>query len=94
MIHVRKALRKLFTLPATLLRGMITLYQHTLSFDHGPLKFLYPYGYCKHTPTCSEYAKIVLQKRSFFVAIFLSVKRILSCHPWAKISDEKMKEWM
>ena len=37
--------------------GPIVAYQHTLSFDHGPMKVLYPYGYCRFHPSCSEYCR-------------------------------------
>lgn len=71
---------------------IITLYQNTLSPDHGPLRHLYRYGYCRHSPTCSEYAKIQLKQRGAVVGSFLAMKRVLSCNPFAKISDEKWQE--
>jgi uncharacterized protein len=77
-----------------MLIGLVTLYQHTLSPDHGPLKGLYPYGYCRHEPTCSEYAKKVLLERGAIIGTLLSAKRVLSCHPWKKISDEKARKIM
>jgi len=70
----------------------IRLYQHTLSPDHGPLKSLYRYGYCRHSPTCSKYAVDVLQQRSLPIALFLITKRLLSCHPWKKPSKERILE--
>ncbi|MBQ3495931.1 MAG: membrane protein insertion efficiency factor YidD [Clostridia bacterium] len=39
---------------------------------------------CIYTPTCSEYAIEALQKRSFFVAIFLIIRRLLRCNPFHK----------
>ncbi len=39
---------------------------------------------CAFTPTCSEYAIEALEKRSFFVAVFLIIRRLLRCNPLAK----------
>jgi len=95
MLHAfRKALFILLRLPATLLLGVIVVYQRTLSPDHGLLKDLYPYGFCRHEPTCSEFAKEVLTKKPLHTALCQITKRVLSCHPWQKPSDEKLKKIM
>jgi uncharacterized protein len=39
---------------------------------------------CRFTPTCSHYTVEALQKHGLFYGGFLSLKRILSCHPWGK----------
>ncbi len=72
--------------------AIITLYQNTLSPDHGPLRHLYPYGYCRHSPTCSEYAKQQLRERGLIIGSLMAVKRVLSCNPFTKISDAKWRE--
>ena len=36
---------------------------------------------CRFLPTCSEYCIEALEKKGFFVGIFLTFKRILKCHP-------------
>ena len=36
---------------------------------------------CRYQPTCSEYSIESLKTYGFFKGVFLSVKRILSCHP-------------
>jgi putative membrane protein insertion efficiency factor len=59
---------------------VVYLYQKTLSLDHGPLKFLHPYGYCKFYPTCSEYAKQVLVKDGV-LGLSKIFKRVISCTP-------------
>lgn len=61
----------------------LRVYQKTLSFDHGPLKFLYPHGYCCYYPSCSEYTIQALLKYGVFVGIFKGIWRILRCHPWS-----------
>lgn len=77
---------------SSILIGLVTLYQKTLSPDHGPLRHLYTYGYCRHSPTCSEYAKIQLKEKGAVVGSFLAIKRVLSCNPFTKISDAKWRE--
>ena len=41
---------------------------------------------CSYTPTCSAYAVEAIKKHGPFYGFYLSVKRILSCHPWSKKS--------
>ncbi len=39
---------------------------------------------CIYTPTCSSYALKALEKYGVIKGTYLSVKRILRCHPFAK----------
>jgi len=39
---------------------------------------------CRFYPTCSEYAKQALLKYGLFKGLFLSIKRILRCHPFCQ----------
>ena len=36
---------------------------------------------CRYLPTCSEYSIEALKEFGFIKGIYLSLKRILSCHP-------------
>ena len=36
---------------------------------------------CRYLPTCSEYSIDALKEFGFFKGLFISIKRILSCHP-------------
>ena len=36
---------------------------------------------CRYLPTCSEYSIDALTTFGFFKGVFISIKRILSCHP-------------
>ena len=61
-------------------KGLIYLirgYQIFLS----PLKMR---THCIYTPTCSQYAIEALQKYGVVKGLWLSMKRILRCHPWAE----------
>ncbi len=81
---VKQLLLALWHLPRNLLISMINLYQFTLSPDHGPLKSLHPYGFCRHEPTCSDYGKHVLKTRGAVIGVMLLIVRVLSCNPWTK----------
>ena len=37
---------------------------------------------CRFTPTCSQYALEALRKHGPFKGIYLTVRRLLRCHPW------------
>lgn len=89
--NLRKPLATLSRTPATISVGLVKLYQATLSPDHGPLRHLFPYGYCRHHPTCSDHAIMTLRSKPFIPALFLIGKRILSCNPWSKPDDERLR---
>ena len=36
---------------------------------------------CRYLPTCSDYSIEAFKTHGFFKGLFLSLKRILSCHP-------------
>ena len=37
---------------------------------------------CRYTPTCSEYSLIAIKKYGIIKGVWLSIKRIGSCHPF------------
>tara|TARA_Y100000746_G_scaffold159987_1_gene137529 strand:+ start:1466 stop:1696 length:231 start_codon:yes stop_codon:yes gene_type:complete len=67
MSILSKFLRKIFVMP-------ILLYQYLIS----PL---IPIS-CRFNPTCSQYSKEAIIKHGIFKGCFLSIKRIIKCHPW------------
>jgi len=46
---------------------------------------------CIYTPTCSQYAVEALTKYGFLKGGFMSVMRILRCHPFAKGGYDPVK---
>lgn len=80
---VKRGLLSLWLLPRRSAVFALSVYQKTLSPDHGPLRRLHPYGYCRHEPTCSEYGKNVLRERGFIIGSLLTIRRLLTCHPWS-----------
>ncbi|MGA0351285.1 MAG: membrane protein insertion efficiency factor YidD [Acholeplasmataceae bacterium] len=47
---------------------------------------------CRHTPTCSAYAKTAYERFNFFKATFLSTKRVLTCNPLFKPKYDPVPE--
>ncbi len=37
---------------------------------------------CRFTPTCSQYAIEALKKHGPFYGLYLTIRRLLRCHPW------------
>lgn len=77
-------LRKILFSMKKILIKLIELYQRTLSPDHGWLKELHPGGYCKYTPTCSQYGKMAIEKHGAVKGSIMACYRILRCNPWSK----------
>jgi len=55
---------------------LIKIYRYLISpwFGHS----------CRYLPSCSEYSIDALKEFGLIKGIYLSSKRILSCHPWSK----------
>ena len=65
---------------------LIKIYQYFLS----PLT-----GYsCRYFPTCSHYNIDALKTHGFIKGIYISLKRILSCHPWGNSGHDPVKKEM
>tara|TARA_B100000902_G_scaffold384551_1_gene424855 strand:+ start:516 stop:755 length:240 start_codon:yes stop_codon:yes gene_type:complete len=47
---------------------------------------------CKYLPTCSEYSIEALKQFGLIKGVFMSIKRILSCHPWGKGGFDPVKK--
>lgn len=65
-----------------LAQGVIWSYQNVLS----PLMRFFAFAPmpCRYHPTCSAYAKEAFEKHPFVMALSLTIRRILRCHPLAK----------
>lgn len=77
--------------PRCLVIRLIKLYQKTLSFDHGPLKTMYPHGFCRFYPTCSQYGVEAIEKHGIIKGGFMTCWRILRCNPWNKGGNDPVK---
>lgn len=70
---------------------LIRLYQKTLSFDYGIFKGLFPNGYCRFYPTCSEYGYQAIEKYGLIRGGWMAIWRILRCNPWNKGGHDLVK---
>lgn len=67
---------------------ILKIYQKTLSFDHGFFKALFPYGYCRFRPTCSEYAIKAVEKYGVIRGGAKALWRVMRCNPWNKGGED------
>lgn len=77
--------------PCYLALRMIRLYQRTISFDHGPMKELFPGGFCRFHPSCSEYAYRAIEKYGLIKGGFRGWWRLMRCNPFSKGGDDPVK---
>ena len=49
---------------------------------------------CRYLPTCSEYSIEALTNYGFLKGSLLSLKRVLSCHPWGSSGFDPVKKEM
>ncbi len=74
----------ILNIPRNVLLSLIFLYQKVFSPDHGWLfRGKYPYGYCKHYPSCSEYTKQAVIKYGALKGVALGSWRIARCNPFS-----------
>jgi len=78
-------------LPRRLVVFSIRLYQKVFSFDHGPLRVFYPHGFCRFTPSCSEYGAQAIEKYGVIKGGAKTCWRILRCNPWNKGGFDPVK---
>lgn len=56
------------------LLALLQLYRYTLSPLLGQ--------HCRFEPSCSQYATTVLQRHGLWRGSYLTLRRLLRCHPW------------
>ena len=63
--------------------GLIRFYQKVISPMKKPS--------CRFYPTCSQYSLEDIEKYGFLKGMFLSVKRIIKCHPFHRGGHDPLK---
>lgn len=64
-----------------LLRLLSTLLSLPVHFYRRSISPMLPPS-CRFTPTCSAYALEALQRHGPFKGSYLTIRRLLRCHPW------------
>ena len=64
----------------------IEIYKYLISPFIGPS--------CRYLPTCSEYSIEALKTYGLSKGLMLSLKRIMSCHPWGNSGFDPVKKEM
>jgi len=77
--------------PRNIVVGLIKIYQKTFSFDHGPMKGVFPHGFCRFNPTCSQYGIDAISKYGVIKGGLLTSWRIIRCNPWNKGGYDPVK---
>lgn len=77
--------------PRRLVVRLIKIYQKTFSFDHGPFKSLYPHGFCRFNPSCSQYGVEAIEKYGIIKGGMMTSWRILRCNPWNKGGNDPVR---
>jgi len=64
--------------------GLVRLYQLVIS----------PWmpSSCRYHPTCSQYSIEAFQKHGALKGLWLTIKRVGSCHPWSKGGHDPVPE--
>lgn len=90
-MRLKAFLKFIWYIPRKVVGLLIRGYQKTFSFDHGPMKEKFPYGYCKFTPSCSEYSYEAIKKYGVIWGGLKAIWRILRCNPWGKGGEDPLK---
>lgn len=73
------------------IRTTLRLYQGTLSPDHGWASRLFPAGVCRYEPTCSRYLAQAIEHHGW-LGIWLGLRRVSRCHPFAAGGHDPVPE--
>ena len=72
--HNQPWLTAIVALPSLAGRGLIRIYQLTLSALVG--------HHCRHMPTCSHFGDEALARYGLWAGGWMTLARLLRCHPW------------
>ncbi|WP_330217626.1 membrane protein insertion efficiency factor YidD [Endozoicomonas numazuensis] len=71
---IRPVMNFFMLLPKRIAMGLIKVYRYCLS----PIMA----RHCRFYPSCSSYAQESLEHHGFLKGSYLTLKRLLRCHPW------------
>ncbi len=67
----------------TFIKGLAFVFIFLIKMYQWTISPLFPAS-CRFTPTCSVYGLQAIKKYGPFKGGWLTLKRILSCHPWGR----------
>ena len=73
----------LFNLSSSMKKILIFPFMILIKFYRSVISPLTPAS-CRYSPSCSLYRLEAFEKHGPIKGLYLTVKRILSCHPWSK----------
>jgi putative membrane protein insertion efficiency factor len=73
----------LFNLSSSMKKILIFPFMILIKFYRSVISPLTPAS-CRYSPSCSLYGLEAFEKHGPIKGLYLTVKRILSCHPWSK----------
>ena len=88
---VLAVIKHIWYIPRYLIMAVIWLYQRILSPDHGLFRVMFPNGYCKFSPTCSQYSIQAVYKYGVIIGVPKALWRVMRCNPWNKGGDDPVK---
>jgi uncharacterized protein len=91
LANFSKIINSLFLLPRKIVVFFIKTYQKTFSPDHGILKGFFPRGYCRFTPSCSQYGVEAIEKYGVIKGGLMTSWRIIRCNPFNKGGYDPVK---
>lgn len=91
MFVLIKIINFIIDLPKNIVIFIIKIYQKTISPDHGILKRVFPHGYCRFTPTCSQYGLEAIKKYGVIKGGIKTIWRIVRCNPFNKGGYDPVK---
>lgn len=55
-----------------------------IRFYQNGISIILPYNQCKFYPSCSEYSIEAIKKYGTLLGMWISIKRMMKCHPYSK----------
>ncbi len=70
-------------------RLISVLLQFIIIFYKGAISPFFPPS-CRYTPSCSEYGLHAIKKHGPYKGLWLTIKRLSTCHPWGGHGDNQV----
>ncbi len=85
-------LETIIKIPRRVLMALIRWYQVNFSPNHSEKgKKRYPLGYCKYTPSCSEYGYQAVERHGVLLGGLKACWRVIRCNPCSKGGYDPLK---